>query len=209
MRDWSLTVLVDSRHVPTGVIPQFCHDMAEGGSGIIQLRDKGLGTRELVDYGLALRDYTRREGITLIVNDRVDVALTIAADGVHVGQDDMRVSDVRRIAPELLVGLSISSADEIPSDFNDRPDYFGVGPIYPTASKTDAAPAMGIRTLIELRNTLMSSAPVIAIGGITVENVGDVWSTGVDGVAVISAILQAKNWKAAARALQKAQHIRR
>lgn len=209
MRDWSLTVLVDSRQIPVKVIPQFCHAMAEGGCGIIQLRDKFLGTRALVDYGQALRDSTKREGLTLIVNDRVDVALAIAADGVHVGQDDMRVSDVRRIAPYLLVGLSVSSTEEIPRDLKDQPDYFGVGPIYPTASKADAAPAMGVTTLRTVSNTLMRMAPVVAIGGITVQNVGDVWEAGVDGIAVISAILQAENWKTAAIALQKRHHTPR
>jgi len=145
--------------------------------------------------------------MTLIVNDRVDVALAVDADGVHVGQTDMTVADVRRLAPRLSVGLSVSTEDE--ARRAEQADYYGVGPVFPTASKSDAASPMGLLGLRRIVDRLRTFGPVIAIGGITQENAPEVWNVGVRGLAVISAILGASDYARASRSLLTTMETRK
>src|SRR2546430_3175369 len=121
-----------------------------GGATVIQLRDKTASTRELVETGLALRTLTRTFGALLIVNDRVDVALAIDADGAHVGQEDMPAPLARRLlGPERILGVSATNKAEALAAIVAQADYLGVGPIFHTQTKADAAPASGVALLSE------------------------------------------------------------
>ena len=174
-----------------------------GGATLVQLRDPVAKTRALVDEARALVALLKPLGIPLIVNDRVDVALAAGADGVHLGQSDMTVGDARAlIGPEPILGLSITEMADLEGADLTGVDYLGVGPIFPTATKADAAPAMGLDGLAAVRSA--SRLPIVAIGGIGLANAGAVIAAGADGVAVVSAICAAPDAAAAAGALAAA-----
>lgn len=168
-----------------------------GGVTAVQLRRKDHAAGAFVEEARALVCVLRPLGIPLIVNDRVDVALAADADGVHVGQLDLSVADVRRIVGErMLVGLSVTSMEEARAVRAAEVDYVGVGPVFATASKPDAAAPLdadGTRAVCAVL-----SVPCVAIGGVGIGNIDDVLSTGVAGVAVISAICAAASPHAAA-----------
>ena len=173
-----------------------------GGADVIQLRDKAAGGRELCQIGRALRTITKETGTLFIVNDRLDVALACGADGVHLGQDDIRVGVARQIAPPgFIIGVSVGTVDEAIRGEQDGADYLAISPVFSTASKNDAGPGRGLDVLREIRRNV--SVPVIAIGGINMDNVHEVIAAGADGVAVISAVVGNRNIISAARELRK------
>ncbi len=163
-----------------------------GGVGVVQLREKEIETREYVKLGKRIKGFLKERGVPFIINDRVDVAMAVGADGVHVGQEDLHPIDVRRIVGEnMLIGLSVNTplqaleAELLPVD------YIGVGPVFPTSTKKDAKPLLHIEGL---KNILkMTTHPVIAIGGITPRNCSSLASLPLAGVAVVSAICSAPN----------------
>ncbi|ASJ14112.1 thiamine phosphate synthase [Thermococcus radiotolerans] len=166
----------------------------EGGATAIQMRIKDAPTREMVEIGKRLRKLTDEYGALFFVDDRVDVALAVNADGVQVGPDDMPVQLVREIAPNLLIGASVYSLEEAMKAERDGADYLGVGAVFPTKTKADAR-YLGLDGLREVLETV--KIPVVAIGGINHENVREVLRLGVDGIAVISAIVGAPDVKRA------------
>lgn len=173
----------------------------DGGATIIQLRDKTANTRVLVEEGLELRALTRERGALLIVNDRLDVALAVEADGAHVGQEDMPAALARRLlGPDRILGVSAATRQEAEEAVAAGADYLGVGPIYPSLGKADAGPATGIELLTELAKQY--PIPLVAIGGITAENAAEVMRAGASGVAVITAVVHALDIVAAARQLR-------
>src|SRR5881227_1672300 len=164
----------------------------DGGAAVIQLRDKAASTRVLIEEGLALRALTRERGALLIVNDRVDVALTVEADGAHVGQDDMPAGLARRLlGAKRILGVSAANIEEADEAVAGGADYLGVGPIFPSPGKADAGPATGVQLLAELAKRY--TIPLIAIGGITAENAAEVIRAGAAGVAVITAVVYAED----------------
>lgn len=168
------------------------------GATVVQLRDPQAKTRALVEQARALAALLRSAGIPFIVNDRVDVALAAAADGVHLGQSDMTVRDARAlIGPQPLLGLSITALADLAASDLAGVDYLGVGPVFATATKADAAPAMGLDGLSAVRAA--SVLPIVAIGGIDLGNAAAVIAAGADGVAVVSAICAAPDAGAATR----------
>jgi thiamine-phosphate pyrophosphorylase len=172
-----------------------------GGADAVQLRDKSCGCRELIRIGRALRDITHKSGTLFIVNDRLDVALVCGADGVHLGQDDMRCDVARQIAPAgFVIGISVGSVDEAVQAENEGADYIAVSPVFPTGSKNDAGPGHGLGVLREIHRRV--TVPVIAVGGISRENVQEVVEAGANGVAVISAVVASPDIAAAARELK-------
>lgn len=193
-------VLVDPMRIAYEQLEGLSKAIHAGGGGVVQLRGKDCTGRELVRYGRRLRETTRHCHLSLIVNDRVDVALACNADGVHVGQTDIDVRDVRRIAPRLVLGLSISSIEEWCA-ITEMPDYVGLGPVFPTKSKTDANLPLGLQGLRQLLGAIHGRVPSVAIGGLSGDNAASVWQTGVDGLAVISSVVDAHDWTAASRAL--------
>ena len=161
-----------------------------GGVTMVQLRDPYAKTRALIETARALVALTRPAGVLFIVNDRVDVALSVGADGVHVGQADMDPGDARRlIGPDKILGLSITEEADLERSNLSVVDYLGVGPIYPSATKADAAPAMAIGGLRAIAR--QTKLPIVAIGGLHAGNAADAIEAGADGVAVVSAICSA------------------
>lgn len=173
-----------------------------GGATILQLRSKTLEARYLVEAGHLLRRVVDQfPGSRYFVNDRADVAWITRADGVHVGQDDLSVDDVRLAWPDLLVGLSVGNAEELARAQSGRaPDYIGVGPVFATASKKDAGFPIGPEAIARMK-AAWPQMPVVAIGGVAPDNVSAVWQAGADGVAVIGSVFDAPDPQAACRGL--------
>jgi thiamine-phosphate diphosphorylase len=174
-----------------------------GGASMIQLRDKSMTTRELLDEAAAILALCRGRGVPFIINDRVDVALAVGADGVHVGDDDMPVAEARRLlGPDAIIGASADSVATARAAADDGADYLGVGPMFATETKPDAGVPVGPQRIREIKGSV--NIPVFGIGGITAENAGEVMAAGADGVAVISAIAEADDVAEAARAMVRA-----
>lgn len=174
----------------------------EAGVRVVQLREKEGSLRRALEIGRALRVLTARHGALLVVNDRVDLALAIGADGIHVGQEDLPLDIARAlVGPDVLVGLSITDAAQLARADAAEADCLGVGAVFPTGSKVDATDT-GLALLGLARAA--SGAPIVAIGGISAANAGRAIRAGADVVAVISAITSAEDPGAAARALLEA-----
>ncbi len=172
----------------------------DGGATVIQLRDKTASTHVLVEEGLALRELTRQRGALLIVNDRIDVALAVDADGAHVGQDDMPAELARKLlGPDRILGVSAGNLQEATAAVASGADYLGVGPIYATRGKADAGDPIGLSLLKELAARYV--IPLVAIGGINANNAGAVVQAGAAGIAVITAVVNAEDITAATKAL--------
>ena len=159
----------------------------EGGVTIVQLRAPTWKKRALAACARDLLEMLRPRGIPLVINDHADVAAAVGADGLHVGQDDLSSADARRIiGPDMILGLSAGNVDEVRGVDPALVDYLGIGPVWATATKKDAGAAVGLEGLASL--SAASPLPVVAIGGIGASNAADVMRTGVDGIAVVSAI---------------------
>ena len=171
-----------------------------GGTPAVQLRWKEAGAREMAALARVLLRETRAAGALLFVNDRIDVALAVGADGAHVGQADLPAAAARRIAPPgFLLGVSAETPALARKAEADGADYVGVGPVAATGSKPDAGDAVGITRVREIAAAIR--IPIVAIGGITALNAAEVVEAGATGVAVIRAIMQAADPEAAARRL--------
>ncbi|MER3402680.1 MAG: thiamine phosphate synthase [Armatimonadota bacterium] len=171
-----------------------------GGARLVQLRAKSATTRQLITWGQAMRDRTRQYNALLIVNDRLDVALAIEADGVHLGQDDLPVPLARRIAGNrLLIGVSAETVEEARQAASEGADYLGVGPMFTTVTKPDAGTPVGPARIRQIKQVV--GIPVFGIGGIQPENALQVLQAGADGICVISAVLNTPNPEAAVRRL--------
>ncbi|WP_379132121.1 thiamine phosphate synthase [Paenibacillus sp. sgz500958] len=183
-----------------------------GGITLFQFREKGSGAlRGAARSALAaeLRDLCRSHGIPFIVNDDIDLAITLDADGVHIGQEDAPAAIVRRqLGPGKIVGVSAHTLEEARQAIYDGADYLGIGPIYPTSSKDDARPVQGTSLIQELRRSGLR-IPLVGIGGITSANAEPVMAAGADGVSVISAIAGADDIRGAAEHLLRGLHRRR
>ncbi|MDN5300816.1 MAG: thiamine-phosphate pyrophosphorylase [Thermoanaerobacteraceae bacterium] len=158
-----------------------------GGITIIQLREKEISSREFYELALRVKKVTRRKNIPLIINDRVDIALAVDADGVHIGQEDLPAEVVRRlIGPGKILGVSAGTVEEAIKAQKDGADYLGVGAAYPTPTKPESC-AIGIEGIKKIKEAI--GIPVVAIGGITRENAYEVMlKTGVDGISSVSAV---------------------
>jgi thiamine-phosphate pyrophosphorylase len=202
-RDWSLYLVTDRRLASPRSLEDLVRAGLRGGVTAVQLREKECPTREFIDLARALKAILAPAGVPLIVNDRLDVALAACADGVHIGQSDMEYGDARRLlGPQAIIGLSVETPEQAERAASFDVDYLGVGPLFPTPTKTDAAPAWGIEGLGALRRA--SRHVLVAIGGIHRENAGDVIRAGADGIAVVSAICSAQDPEQAARELRTA-----
>jgi thiamine-phosphate pyrophosphorylase len=178
-----------------------------GGVSAVQLRDKQATARQLLAVAVDLARVLDGTGVPLLVNDRLDIALAAGADGVHLGQSDLDVESARRLAgPDFLIGLTVSRAEEI-ALASALPvgtvDYLGIGPVFPTTTKRDALGALGLDAVAALSSS--TELPCVGIGGITARNAASVWATGLDGLAVASAVCAAVDPSAAAAAIKGAR----
>ena len=174
-----------------------------GGVTTIQLRFKNIDDRSFVDLAKPLVAICRLHGIQLIVNDRIDLALVIGADGIHLGVDDLPLEDAKRLAPTgFQIGYSPETDEQIRQASDRGATYLGIGPVYATATKADAGEPLGLEEFSRRRS--LTELPVVGIGGINVSNAADVVRHGATGVAISSAILSANNIETAARSIRQA-----
>ena len=175
-------------------------EAVKGGATIVQLREKEIDTRTFIGLAARLKAALKPLGVPLIINDRVDVALAVDADGVHIGQSDMPYAIARRLlGPDKIIGLSVENLDEVAEANGLDVDYIAVSPVYGTPTKTDTAEPFGLEGL--RRAVALSRHPVVAIGGMNEHTAPDVFAAGADGIAVVSAICSAPDPAAAARQL--------
>jgi thiamine-phosphate pyrophosphorylase len=171
----------------------------------VQLREKGCSTREFIDEARTIQPVLAQKHIPLIINDRLDIALALGADGVHLGQSDLHISDARKIAgSSLVIGVSAESIDDALQAEQDGADYIGVSPVFSTLTKTDTAPPLGLEGVLEISRSV--DIPIVGIGGINHTNAASVLAAGADGIAVVSAIVSADDPEAAAKKLKAIIH---
>ena len=176
-------------------------DSLKGGVNIVQLREKTAGTLDFYNLALRVKEITQKYNVPLIINDRIDIALAIDADGVHVGQSDMPAKIARNmIGEDKILGVSAATIKEATKAQLDSADYIGVGAVYPTNTKDDAS-SVSKKELKEIVESV--NIPVVAIGGITQENVCELRDSGISGISVVSAIMNAQNPKLASKNLLK------
>jgi len=201
--DWRLCLVTDRRLGGGRALEDIVAAAVRGGVTLVQLREKECSTRDFVELARSLKRILAPVGIPLIVNDRADVAIAACADGVHVGQSDFDCRDVRwLLGLDAIVGLSVETLEQARQAENLPIDYLGVGPIFATPTKPDAAPAWGLDQLAALRR--QTPRVLIAIGGIHAGNARQVREAGADGIAVVSALCAAHDPESAARELSTA-----
>ncbi len=198
-----LLYAVTDRHWLDGrTLYEVVKESLEGGATFVQLREKTLDDETFLQEAKELQQLCREYKVPFVVNDNVDIAIEMDADGVHVGQSDMEAGDVRaKLGPDKIIGVSAGTVEEAILAEKRGADYLGVGAVFPTGSKDDAieVPHDTLKAICEA-----VSIPVIAIGGITRENVSELAGTGICGIAVISAIYAQKNIKEATKELKDA-----
>lgn len=164
-----------------------------GGTTVVQLREKTADTLDFYNLALKVKEITSRYDVPLIINDRVDIALAIDADGVHVGQSDMPCDIARKlIGDEKILGVSANTIEEAKKAERDGADYIGTGAVFPTSTKDDAD-SVSKKELIDIVESI--NIPVVAIGGINTENAHELAGTGIAGLSVVSAIMSSDNPK--------------
>ena len=185
-----LYVLISSK-IAARSVRETARLVIDGGADAIQLREKTISDDEFVSLAGEIRDITTKRGTLLIINDRVNVAREVNADGVHLGQHDMSITEAREIiGNEKIIGVSTHNIIQARQAQKDGADYIAIGPVYPTTTK-DYEPSIGLEVIREISREI--SIPFLAIGAITLENLGDVLKAGASRVAVCSAIISSKD----------------
>lgn len=199
-KDLVLYAVTDRSWLKGQTLLQQVEDAIKGGATFIQLREKELGSEAFLEEAKVIQQLCRKYNVPFVINDNVDIAEAVGADGVHVGQSDMEAGDVRkRLGPDKIIGVSARTVEQALLAQERGADYLGVGAVFHTGSKADAR-EIDHDTLKEICEAV--DIPVIAIGGITRDNVIELKGTGICGVAVISAIFAQKDVEAAARDLR-------
>jgi len=205
--DWKLCLVADVEAAEGKYIILAIEKAIEGGVSLVQLRAKNLESREYLELSLKAHEITKIKNIPFIINDRVDIAFSCKADGVHLGQDDLPLFFTRKIlGKKKLIGVSVNTVKEAKEAEQGGADYLGVGPIYFTQTKKDIRPPIGLEGLRDIRRRV--EVPILAIGGVNAKNAREIIETGADGVAVVSAILASENIEEAARELAEAVSVK-
>lgn len=171
-----------------------------GGVTMVQLREKNATTGQFIQEALHIKPILRKHHIPLIINDRLDVAMAIDADGVHLGQSDMHWQMARTLlGPEKIIGLSIENVDQLTEANNADIDYIGISPVFTTPTKKELSKGLGLPGTTEIAG--LSKHPSVAIGGINATNAADIIGTGTQGISVVSAICSAEDPETAAKEL--------
>lgn len=199
--DYTLYLVTDSDLSRGRALLDIVRAAVDGGVTCVQMREKAVSSREYLERLSPVRELLRERGIPLFVNDRVDIALAVEADGVHLGQTDMPLSLARQIAGDrLIIGISCETAQDAIEAERGGADYVSVSPVFATPTKTDTAPALGLDGVRAIRAAVR--LPVVTIGGINAANAADLIRAGADGICVVSAIVAAPNPRAAAASLR-------
>ena len=206
--DYSLYLVTDRGLARGRSTLEIVKAAVHGGATVVQLREKDCSPREFIEQAFSIKEFLKDHGVPLIINDRLDVAQAVKADGVHLGQGDMPLGLAKQIlGNSMIIGISAESLQDAIEAEKGGADYLGVSPIYATPTKTDTAPPLGLAGLKKIRKAVQ--LPLVGIGGLSKENAADVIRSGADGVAVVSAIVAADDPETAARelrqAIQKAQ----
>lgn len=197
--DYTLYLCTDRNLMSTDTLEEAVEQAILGGTTIVQLREKNCSSREFYDTAVRVKEITDRYHVPLIINDRADIALAADAAGVHVGQSDLPAKAVREmIGPDKLLGVSAATLSEAVKAQEEGADYLGVGAMYATGTKTDAR-HVTMEELSEIRSNV--EIPIVVIGGINQSTMGDFKGMGIDGLAVVSAVIGAKDIKGAARGM--------
>ena len=200
--DTTLYFITDSTCVSEELFLPVVEAACKGGATIVQLREKCKSTREYLQLAAATHEVTARYGVPLVIDDRVDVALAVGAEGVHVGQADMPVHLARKLmGDDKIVGATTKTVPQALEAFRQGADYLGVGAIYPTTTKVKTV-LTSVDTLKDIVKAV--SIPVNAIGGLNKDNIFVLEGSGIAGVCAVSAIMKAANPETAARELKRA-----
>ena len=202
--DYSVYLVTDHRNITDEEFLNIIEEAIEGGTTIVQLREKTASTKDFYQLALKVKEITSKYDVPLLINDRIDIALAVDSDGVHIGQDDMPADIARKIIGEdKILGVSASTVAEAKKAEADGADYIGSGAVFPTSTKDDAD-SVSIEDLKEIVSSI--DIPVVAIGGITLENASLLKDTGIAGFSVVSAIMSADNPKEASQKLKEIYH---
>ncbi|KEI98465.1 thiamine-phosphate synthase [Clostridium botulinum A2B3 87] len=198
--NYELYLITDRRFLKGRQLKKVVEDAILGGVTIVQVREKDVSTREFYNVAKEVKEVTDYYKVPIIINDRLDIAQAIDASGVHLGQKDMHLNIAREIlGKDKIIGISIGNVKEALEAQNNGADYLGIGTIFPTGSKKDVDAIIGIDGLSKIKDSI--SIPSVAIGGINKTNFKDVLKTGIEGISVISAILDEDDIKLAANNL--------
>lgn len=202
MFDYSLYLVTDRTLSLGRSTVEVVRAAIRGGVSCVQLREKGCSTREFMDEARLLKALLAGTGVPLFINDRLDVALAVGADGVHLGQNDLAIADARRlVGNRMIIGISAESVADAVRAEAEGADYIGASPVFTTPTKTDTAPPLGLDGLRAIRRAVR--LPLVAIGGIDADNAAQVLRAGADGLAVVSAIVSAPCPRTAAAGLRQ------
>jgi len=208
--DFSLYLITDSHQTDGRPLTEVVRQALSGGVRCVQMREKDLSSTELYRLAVELRTVTREFGAKLIINDRLDIALAVEADGVHIGINSLPVAEVRRmLGSKMLIGYSAHEIGEAMLAEAAGADFLTFGPLYFTPSKSPFGEPCGVNKMTEIAQEM--KIPVFALGGISYDNVSEALNTGVAGIAVISALIAADDPRSAAASLLKKmeKHVQR
>jgi len=202
----SLYAILDPEQMAGANAGKVLHELLEGGAKFLQLRVKTFAASDFFELARRARTETRSYGCKLIVNDRVDIALACGADGVHLGQDDLPLAVGRKLVGDKIIGISTHDLDQAREAEKNGADYIGFGPMFGTSTKNTGYAARGIEMLRQLRAGV--KLPIVAIGGITENNVSEVWQAGANSAAIISDVLRAEDIPAKVRRILRQEPAR-
>ena len=198
--DYSLYLCTDRKLMTVPTLEQAVNDAIKGGCTVVQLREKYATSREFYELALSIKRITEYYDIPLIINDRLDIAAAVNAEGVHLGQKDLPADIARAVlGDDKIIGVSSNNLQTAVKAELDGADYIGVGAVFQTSTKADAKPVT-IEKIKEIRSAV--KIPMVAIGGIKRSNISRLNGTGINGVAVVSAVIGSENITAAARELK-------
>ena len=204
---FDLYLVTDERIQDKIKLYEIVEKAVEGGVNVVQLREKNTNTRDFIKKAIELKNILKKYHVPLIINDRIDIALAVEADGVHFGQKDMPYEYFMKLLPKyMIVGLSIENIIQLREAENMKIDYVALSPVFKTPTKTDFnEEPWGIEGLMNARS--LTSHKIVAIGNINTNNAGEVIKAGADGIAVVSAICSAPDPKQAAKELSEIINI--
>ncbi len=200
--DYTLYLCTDRRLMTCDTIERSVELAIAGGATVVQLREKDCSSREFYELALRVKAVTAKKNVPLIINDRLDICQAAGADGVHLGQSDLPCSIARKILGDsMIIGVSAANPEEAIKAQQDGADYLGVGAVFPTSTKTDTR-IVTPDTIREIRAAV--TIPFIVIGGVNVNNISSLYGLGINGAAVVSAIVAKDDIEGAAREMRKA-----
>ncbi|PWA13329.1 thiamine phosphate synthase [Pueribacillus theae] len=193
MKRFRLYVITGEEFHPSRTLKEVMREAMEGGADFIQLRDKKSTKKQVLEKAKMLRELTNEFDVPFIVNDHIDVALAVGADGIHLGQDDLPLVEARKLVGDKIIGISTHSIEQAREAERNGADYIGVGPIFPTKSKEDVVEPVTVSYLREVANEI--KIPFVPIGGIKLHNVDEVLNAGGKSVCVISEVVGSSDVK--------------